>query len=237
MRKIFKIILKIVGALLVLFAIIGVVLYIIYNQPLPEGKSGQEAEALAEKMVNAINFEAYQNTQFLDWSFNNGAHTYTWDKTNGKVIVKWSDYLVNLNLNDNSKSIVLKNNNQLSNEEGKAIIKTARDYFNNDSFWLVAPFKVLDQGTKRSIVELDDGTKGLMVTYSTGGSTPGDSYLWKLQDNGFPISYQMWVSIIPIGGIEASWDDWQIMESGVFLPTTHKLGPITLDMGTVKAYN
>ena len=35
-------------------------------------------------------------------------------------------------------------------------IKTATDYFNNDSFWLVAPFKVYDNGVKRSIVKYNN---------------------------------------------------------------------------------
>ncbi|MGS0527908.1 hypothetical protein ACU8V7_24695 [Zobellia nedashkovskayae] len=96
-------------------------------------------------------------------------------------------------------------------------------FFNNDSFWLVAPFKVFDSGTQRSLVTLEDGSNALMITYSSGGSTPGDSYLWHLGPNGLPESYQMWVSIIPIGGLKATWDDWKIMESGAFLPTSHKL--------------
>ena len=76
-----------------------------------------------------------------------------------------------------------------------------------------------------------------MVTYTRGGSTPGDSYLWKLQPNGFPESFKMWVQIIPIGGLEATWDDWQLVESGAFLPKSHQLGPLTIDMGAVKGYN
>ena len=87
------------------------------------------------------------------------------------------------------------------------------------------------------IVPLEDGLSGLLVTYASGGSTPGDSYLWILQPNGFPKSYKMWVKIIPIGGVEATWDDWAIMESGVYLPKTHKLGPLELSMGDVRGYN
>ena len=31
----------------------------------------------------------------------------------------------------------------------KELIKTAEKYFNNDSFWLVAPYKIFDSGTER----------------------------------------------------------------------------------------
>ncbi len=237
MKKLFSILLKIVGGILLLGLVIFGITYLIYNEPLPEGSKGSEADALAYKMLEAINHDAYKNTQYLEWSLLDGKHKYKWDKANGKVIVNWGDYTVKLNLNDTSKSIASKKNELISAKESKDIVNTAWDYFNNDSFWLVAPFKVFDQGTIRSVVSLDDGTKGLLVTYASGGTTPGDSYLWKLKPNGFPKSYQMWTSIVPIGGIEATWDDWKIMESGVFLPTSHQLGPVTINMGPVKAYN
>ena len=47
----------------------------------------------------------------------------------------------------------------------------------------------------------------------------------------------MWVKIIPIGGVEASWDSWLIAETGAFLPKTHDLGQLDVDMGQVKGFN
>lgn len=213
------------------------ILYVVYNKPLPEGTSGLKADALAQKILKAIKYEPYQNTRFLEWSFASGSHNYKWDKTMNIVAIQWDDYNVNLNLNDTSRSSVTKQGLELTGKESRDVTNNSWGYFNNDSFWLVAPFKLFDAGTRRSIVKLEDGSDGLLVTYNSGGSTPGDSYLWKLNANGFPESYQMWVKIIPIGGLEATWDDWQLMESGVFLPTAHKIGPMALDMGTVKAYN
>jgi len=233
LKKLFKI----AGGLLLLALIGFVVLYLVYNEPLPGSQRGPAAEALAEKMLSTINYDAYKQTRYLEWSFAGGAHHYKWDKENGKVEVKWNDYIVNLNLNNKESSTVTENRKRLSTKESQDVISSAWDYFNNDSFWLVAPFKVFDEGTQRGIVKLEDGSDGLMITYTSGGTTPGDSYLWKLQSNGFPESYQMWVKIIPIGGIEATWDDWKVMENGLFLPSSHKLGPMTLDMGSVRAYN
>jgi hypothetical protein len=237
MKRIVKLLLKTAGILVVLGSVGFGILYMVYNEPLPEGKSGPEADALAHKMLRAVNNEAYQNTRFLEWSFAGGAHQYKWDKANGKVEVEWDDYSVTLILWDSSISTIYKDGVLVAPEQNRDITSKALDYFNNDSFWLVAPFKVMDKGVKRSIVTLEDGSDGLLVSYTQGGSTPGDSYLWHLNENGFPESYQMWVKIIPIGGIRASWDDWQITESGAFLPTSHKIGPVTLFMKNVKAYN
>jgi len=237
MRKGLKTALKILIGLIALVLIAFGIVYAIYNKPLPEGKSGDEADLLAETMLKSMGYEAYRNTRFLEWSFADGAHRYKWDKENGKVEVKWKGYVANLNLGDASKSTVFKDDIEVIDTSKRNIIRTATDYFNNDSFWLVAPFKVFDKGTERELVVLEDGSNGLLVTYSKGGTTPGDAYLWEILPNGFPESYQMWVKIIPIGGFEATWDNWRNMETGVFLPTSHDIGPFTLHMGKVKAYN
>ena len=58
MKKLFKFI----GILLVLL-IVGLGLYYFANnEALPEGKKGKEADALAIKMFNAINNDAFENT-------------------------------------------------------------------------------------------------------------------------------------------------------------------------------
>ncbi|MDE3740570.1 hypothetical protein [Maribacter polysaccharolyticus] len=233
LKKSIKILLGFIGLLLAG----SVVLYILYNEPLPEGQSGPDADALAHKMLKAINIEAFKDTRYLEWTFRNGKHAYQWDKTLGKVKVSWSDMTVDLNLNNTQESEVFEKGRMITEQEKRQkAIKKSIGLFNNDSYWLVAPFKVFDEGVERYLVKSDDGTDALLVTYTSGGSTPGDSYLWKLQPNGFPISFQMWVRIIPIGGLEATWDDWQLVESGAFIAKSHRLGPITIDMGDVRGY-
>ena len=233
-RKLVKILLVSVSLLIV----VSIAVYTLYNEPLPIGKSGPDADALAQKMLYSVNVEAYNNTRYLEWTFRNGEHVYIWDKTLGKVKVSWDDITVDLVLANPMLSAVVVNEVAVDDDKlHEKTIEKAAQLFNNDSFWLVAPFKVFDEGVERSLVELEDGTNGLMVTYTRGGSTPGDSYLWKLQPNGFPESFKMWVQIIPIGGLEATWDDGQLVESGAFLPKSHQLGPLTIDMGAVKGYN
>lgn len=233
MKRILKIGGIIVGSILLFL----LVFLWIKHESLPEGKIGPQADALAQKMLDALNHEAYQETRYLEWSFRNGANQYVWDKALGKVTVKSGKVTVYLDLNTPSNSEVLKNGEKVHGDDKKAEIEQALEKFNNDSFWLVAPYKVFDKGAQRAVVGLKDETEALLVTYTKGGTTPGDNYLWLLNEDGFPYAYKMWVKIIPVGGIEASWDDWIITESGAFLPKSHKLGPLTLDMGNVKGYN
>jgi len=222
-----KKILKVLAITFFVFITALVVMYLVTNESLPEGTQGKEADELALKMVTAMNKEAFDSSEIIEWGFR-GKHYYKWKKQEGLVEVAWDDNRVILNLEDHSKS------------EGSSaeLIQDALDYFNNDSFWLVAPYKVFDDGVERRIVD-HEGSQALLVTYTSGGSTPGDSYLWILDENGLPTSYKMWVDIIPLGGISATWSDWEQADSGMKLPTHHTLSlfGMELDMGDVKAYN
>lgn len=219
--------LKITGTIIVLIIAFGFIYYFVNNESLPEGTKGKEAEELAQKMMNAINKKAFDSTEILEWSFR-GNHQYKWKKQEGLVEVSWDNNKVTLNLNDNSKNV----------GENSEVIQTALDYFNNDSFWLVAPYKVFDAGTERRIVNYKN-KDALLITYRSGGTTPGDSYLWILNEKFLPTSYKMWTSIIPIGGISATWSDWKNTEAGIKLPTQHKLSlfGVEISMGEVKGYN
>ncbi|NIJ45235.1 hypothetical protein FHR24_001674 [Wenyingzhuangia heitensis] len=207
---------------------------IINNESLPKGEKGDRAELLATRMLTALNKNAYDNITLLEWSFI-GGHDYKWYKKEDKVEVAWADNKVILFTKQPKKSKVYVDGKEVNAPE---LIKKAIKYFNNDSFWLVAPYKVKDSGAERSIVK-HNGKNSLLVTYTSGGSTPGDSYLWILDDNFIPISFKMWVTIIPIGGLKTTWEDWITTKAGCKLPTNHTLKLIGMDihMGDVKASN
>lgn len=233
MKKLFKFI----GIILLFFVLAIVFFYFINNEPLPKGKEGKEADALAIKVINSLHHEAFENTEVIEWSFR-GKHFYKWMKREGYVIIEWDNYIVHLFPNQPQKNILFnKEKVKIKNPDPK-IFQQAHSFFNNDSFWLVAPYKIFDEGTKRSIVK-HNNKDALLINYTSGGSTPGDSYLWILDDNYLPISYKMWTSIIPIGGVSATWSDWKKTEAGILLPTKHKLSlfGVELNMGKVKAYN
>ena len=208
-------------------------LYFKYNEDIPYGKQGVEAETLAVKMLDALNFEAYKKTNYIEWTFRN-KHHYKWQKNKNICTVYWEDYKVVLHLNNPESSKVYVHNFSVKGEIEQELLDKAIAIFNNDSFWLVAPYKLFDPGVERSLVTLENGDDALLVTYTSGGSTPGDSYLWILNDKGKPKSFKMWTSILPLQGVEASWSDWVTTESGAQLPTFHRLLFFGLEMGNVK---
>ncbi|GGG88099.1 hypothetical protein GCM10011416_00410 [Polaribacter pacificus] len=226
--------LKFLGILILILAIIAAVFYYKNNEELPTGVQGKEADALAQKMLTALNQKYLAETEVIEWSFR-GEHFYKWYHQKDVVMVSWNDIQVELHTKEPSKSKVLKSKNKAEN---KKHIEQATNFFNNDSFWLMAPYKVMDPGVERRLVQYNDKA-ALLVTYTSGGSTPGDSYLWILDKNGMPTEYKMWVGIIPLGGVSATWSDWTNTDTGIKLPTKHSLSlfGMQLDLGKVKAYN
>jgi len=235
-KKVFKII----GGLIVFFTLPTLLLfgfmYLKYDEDLPKGKQGPEADKLATKMLEALNEEAYLNTDYLEWTFKD-RHHYKWYKSDKICEVYWDDFTVILDFNNTSNSKVFVLKQEYKGVEKQDYIIKAKNYFNNDSFWLVAPYKIFDASAERRLVTTEDNEKALLVTHTSGGSTPGDSYLWHLDTEGKPRSYQMWVEILPINGLEATWENWVTTESGAKLPTFHKLLFLGLEMGDVKGLN
>lgn len=235
-----KRILKIIGGVIIFFTLPSLLffgfLYLKYNEDLPEGKLGPEADELANRMLEALNEEAYLNTDYLEWTFK-GIHHYKWYKTDKTCEISWDEITVILDLKNHDNSKVFVGKQEYNGKEKHGYIHKAEAYFNNDSFWLVAPYKVFDKGTERRLVMTEKSEKALLVTYTSGGTTPGDSYLWHFDDNGKPKSFQMWVNILPIGGLEATWNNWTTTETGAKLPTSHKLLVFNLDIINVKGLN
>lgn len=232
-----KRLLKIIGGVIIFFTLPTLLLYAFmyfkYNEDLPTGQQGERADQLAIKMLQALDEEAYLNTDYLEWTFK-GRHHYKWYKTSKSCEVSWDHFTVILDLENKNNSKVFVAQQEYNGVEKQDYINKAENYFNNDSFWLVAPYKVFDKGTERRLVKTEDGKDALLVTYSSGGTSPGDSYLWHLDEDGKPKSFKMWVSILPIDGFEVTWNQWTITESGAQLPTMHKFLFINIELGEVK---
>jgi hypothetical protein len=229
--------LKITGGIIIFFTLPTLLLfgfmYLKYNEDLPTGQQGAKADQLASKMLAALNEQAYLNTDYLEWTFK-GIHSYKWYKSDNTCEVAWKDFTVILDFNNTDNSKVFVAQQEYNGVEKQDYINKATNYFNNDSFWLVAPYKVFDKGTERRLVNTEDNKEALLVTYTSGGSTPGDSYLWHLDDTGKPKNFQMWVDILPIEGLEATWENWITTESGAQLPTFHKFLFLGIELDDVK---
>ena len=211
---------KILGAILILGLLAIVVVVYSMNEPRPEGNPGPEADALARSMEAAVNKDAWDRTGAVRWSFFD-QHHYVWDRQRGLVEIRWGDSRALFRTADRTGRVWRQGKEQSPDDAGEAI-KTAYAYWINDSFWLNPVVKFFDPGVERSLVELDEGRKALLVTYTSGGVTPGDAYLWIPGLDGLPAAWRMWVQIIPVGGIEVTWEGWKELSTGAKVSTEHE---------------
>ena len=217
-RKVLKV-LKVLGIIISVLIMVFLVLFLMFNEPLPQGEQGAGADALAEKMLVAIHKSDWDSTGVVQWSFRD-SHHFLWDKKRNWVRVQWADNEVFVIL-DELKGVAFKDGKKLEDNKADKLVKKAWAFFANDSFWMNAPSKVFDKGTERRLVKMENGKEALLITYTSGGKTPGDSYLWILDENGLPQSWKMWVKIIPIGGVQTTWQDWQTLETGAKIAQSH----------------
>jgi hypothetical protein len=227
MKKIFKVTGYVLLSLIILLVVLLGGVYATYNEKMPVGVKGDKAEALGQKMMHAVNKTAWDSTHIIAWTSRSG-NSYVWDKQRNLVQVSAKDSKVLLNVYKQSGKVWDKQSEVTDVEKASKSVQKAYKAFINDAFWLNPIVKIFDEGTSRSVVTLADGTEGLLVTYSSGGVTPGDSYLWLVDANGIPTAWKLWVGILPIGGLEFSWDNWLTLPTGAKIATGHTVKPASI---------
>lgn len=227
---------KIIKWLVITIIALAIIIFItlkFLSESKPDSRPGESADKLAMEVMKALNKSAFDTIPYLSWSFA-GRRDYFWDKTNSQAIISWGENKVIMDL-DNKTGLAYSKELLLNGDEKQKLIEKAWSNWCNDSFWMIAPFKMMDPGTIRSIVNEED-QKGLLVEYQSGGVTPGDSYLWLLDDNNIPSGYKMWTQILPVKGAYSSWEDWKNFD-GALLSTMHKSSAFDLEMKNVKSGN
>lgn len=215
------------------------VLYFGYNEPRPVGTPGHRALQMAHQMEKAVHLAAWKKTGAIRWSFRD-QNDHLWDRKRNFARVRWDDIEVLINLK-NQTGFAFSGGQRVDESRGQELIEKAYQYWANDSFWLNPIAKLRDKGVALGVVQIEKTAdkmqdEGLLVTYSSGGVTPGDSYLWIVDAQGTPLAWRMWVSILPIGGLEATFEDWQRLSTGALVSTTHRLPlGLTLRLSNIRA--
>lgn len=157
------------------------------NPPVPGFNieaSDHQAIIIADEVMEAMggrkNWDA---TRYLVWNFF-GRRKLWWDRQSGNVrIESYPDsttYLLNM---ENMTGRVLKNGKQvIVNDSLKLFLSQAKSIWINDSYWLIMPFKLKDDGvTLKHIGEgkTENGypSEILELTFKGVGDTPNNKYL------------------------------------------------------------
>ncbi|MDA8019838.1 MAG: hypothetical protein MPN21_20545 [Thermoanaerobaculia bacterium] len=224
-------------AILVVLGLLALGWYRSLSYPLPEMAPSAEADALARAMMESVNHEAWLRTGAVEWVFA-GQHVHKWDRERGLALVAWEvreegePRLIEVFFDlDSRQGIVFQDRVEITSasqsEQRSEWLRQAWEYWVNDSFWLNPVAKLFDEGTTRGLIspqqgEFDEDLRGLLVSYGSGGVTPGDSYLWLVDSNDRPVAWRMWTKILPIQGVETSWEGWQELATGAVVATRHQ---------------
>ena len=211
-------------AILILIPLISIW---VVSESLPKGVESPQADALARKMMKAVHHDAWLETAVVSWNFM-GIHQHLWDKERNYSRVKWDNKEVFVRL-DTQDGLAFEDGQAVSGKAADKLVQAAWAHHCNDAFWLNPIAKLFDPGTSRKLVDIKDGSTALLITYGSGGVTPGDSYLWFPDEGGLPEKWKMWVNIIPVGGVSTSWEGWQQLPTGAKISTRHK-GPFGLEL-------
>lgn len=214
LRRLLKVLGWIFGVLILLIA----VLWISLRHSLPETKEGVAADELARAIQRAVDTDAWARTGAVRWKFARNHHL--WDRARNLDRVRWGEDEVLLDIGRRDGRAT-HGGRAVEGEAARALVDKAYAAWINDSFWLNPIPKFFDDGVTRSVADAG-GRPALMVQYGKGGLTPGDRYLWIVGDDHRPRAWRLWVSVMPIKGIQISWDGWTTLATGAAIATEHR---------------
>ena len=202
------------------------------------GFSGSEADVLAKNVLDALNYSAWKELNYIAFTSFRGVHHYKWDKHQNVAEIIWEGNRVVMNL-DTKEALVYQNSAPVTALVYKnALINEAWKIWNSDSFWLFAPFRLFDPGTTRSIVQSShSNTQALKIEYSPDGKNTGNRYVWEINEEFMPISWKTWSKFIPLKGMDFTWEKWVVLPGGAKLCTYHSNQAIIMEIKDIKSSN
>lgn len=223
-----------VGAFVVLVSISLLLFALIYfasDHEIPAGETGPAAVALRDRIEDAVRLDEYKKLGAVEFTFARANHRHFYDIARGLAEVRWGDTLVQFDKRS-FRYRAERGGQPLAGAEAAEAFQKARGFHINDVFWL-NPFAQL----RSPGVQLEKiGEQALLVTYKSGGVTPGDSYLFVTDATGKPTHFKLWTSAIPIKGIEFSFEGWQTFLDRVPLSLVHRSVITDVNLTDVEAY-
>jgi hypothetical protein len=144
-------------------------------------QTSKNPAAMVQQIETAMGgVENYNNIKFITWDF--AKRKLYWNKWTGDVRIESpKDTLVILVNVNTVKGKVFKNNELLNENAAKKWLNKGKNWWINDSYWLVMPWKLQDPGVTLKYVKteaLENGNTAdvLQLTFTDVGVTPENKY-------------------------------------------------------------
>jgi hypothetical protein len=142
----------------------------------------EKANAIVNEMLDAMGgIKNYNNTHFIQWEF--VKRKLYWDKWSGDVRVENPEANQTILININTLKGKVYENGVLVEDTKKAneLLIKAKNWWINDSYWLVMPWKLQDPGVNLTYVKTEKLADGktvdiLQLTFNEVGVTPDNKY-------------------------------------------------------------
>jgi hypothetical protein len=195
-------------------------------------ESDPQAVAVGKELIAALGGEgAWEKSRVLRFDFvvtregkQAARFRHAWDRYTGDYRLEGTDktgapYVVLFNVNTKEGKVFV-NGRPEEGENRAAMLKTAYGRFINDTYWLLAPWKIFDpgvhlayEGEKPCPGELPGGQVCDVLRLSFGeniGLTPKDIYwLWVTRDGRKMVQWQYVLGGAQEAPTTAMWRDWQ----------------------------
>ncbi len=145
--------------------------------------SDQLAIDMADKIMEAMGGrKAYDNTRYLKWNFF-GARRHFWDKYTGDVKIESlrDSITIDMNINQMTGNVDYKGRQLTDQDSLNQYLQKGKEWWINDSYWLVMPYKLKDSGVTLKYMDQDTMQTGekaevLSLTFENVGVTPQNKY-------------------------------------------------------------
>ncbi len=194
----------------------------------PAARADEKADALGRELIAALGGEpAWEKARQFQFDFvleHEGKavarFSHLWDRHTGDYRLAGTDkteapFAVYFNVKTREGQVFV-NGRSVEGEPRAALLENAYERYANDTFWLIAPWKVFDPGVHRAY----DGEKPcpdggtcdvLKLTFDENvGPAPRDAYwLWIAREGRRVIQWQYLVGGAAEAPTTAAWADWQ----------------------------
>ncbi len=143
--------------------------------------SDPKAVALADTVMRKMGgYDAWNNTRYLAWSFFGGQYQ-IWDKQTGDFHWEKDSLVANYNLGTKQGHVYRLGQDISATPAGQELLGKLTPIWNNNSWWLLMPFKLKDSGVTlkyKGAAKTMAGqpAEALQLTFNNVGTTPDNRY-------------------------------------------------------------
>ena len=158
------------------------------NNPAIDGfnlsNSDSQAIEIADKVMTAMGGRKnWDETRYLSWNFF-GSRQHYWDKYSGNIIIHSLRDSIDIEMNiDDPKviSLTMKGQEVTQIDSLEKFWERGKNWWINDSYWLIMPFKLKDSGVTLKYTGVDTTMEKeishvLELTFEEVGRTPQNRY-------------------------------------------------------------